>query len=260
MKNLQPYFPALFAVLFAVCCYPAQAQQFDWQYSARLPFNSPAFFVGGGISALATSHSAADFRAINPELGCGNYRSGSGFGWAVCANAEQWLDEDVAVGARVEYAANSGVFTTAAEPVPVKVRGESFQLHREFSLTASLSVVSLDCYGKWLIPETHFHIGAGLGFGVLSGSGFSQTESITAPEQFMAEIPYGEVDADGVSAVMLRPSLRIGYDAELARGLYATPVFSIGFPLTSAAAAAGWRFVSYSFGVQFQYGLVAVKF
>lgn len=236
------------------------AQMFDWQYSVRLPFNSPKLFVGGGAAAVYSIHSVQDFRAVNEEFRCGNYTSGTGVGFAIFGTGEYWYHGDVAVGGRIEYASVAGKFITQVPAVPFKLNGEVLELRREFALTTTFSTISIDGYIKWLLPGTHIHAGAGIAAGLTIGSQFSQSESITSPEEFAAEIQYGQSDAKNIAAISLCPSLRLGYDAEISRGVYATPFLTFGIPIIPASSASGWRFWTISAGVQMVFGVNNVYF
>jgi hypothetical protein len=251
----------IFGVIAAVSGVNAgTAQMFDWQYSVRLPFNSPKLFIGGGAAAIYGTHSVQDFRAVSEEFRCGNYTSGTGTGFAVFGAGEYWFREDVAFGGRIEYASVSGKFITQVPPVPFKRNGEVMELRREFALTTTLSTITFDAYAKWLVTGTHFHAGAGIAAGLRVGSQFSQSESIISPEEFAAEIQYGQADVQNIAALSLRPSLRLGYDAEISRGIYATPFVTLGMPLTSASSASGWRFWTLTVGVQVVFGVNSVYF
>lgn len=247
-------FIAVIFTSFSVAC----GQMFDWQYSVRLPFDIPKTFVGGGVAFIESRHSVADFREINEDLQCGNYRTGNGAGFSVFASGEHWYSGEAALGARLEFSQIRGKFTVAAEPIPFKLRGEIYELHREFALATSLSSISAEFYCKWLLGETHLHAGAALAAGILIGKKLEQTETVLAPEEFATIISYGESKSANIMTVSLRPSLRIGYDAELGRGLYATPYFSIGLPIIPASSSADWRIWTFSFGAQFNYGLQGI--
>lgn len=245
------------AVVGVPCC---SGQMFDWQYSVRLPFNSPKLFIGGGAAAVYGIHSVQDFRAVNEEFRCGNYTSGTGVGFAIFGAGEYWYQANAAVGGRIEFASIAGKFTTQVPAVPFKLNGEVLELRREFALSTKMSVISFEGYAKWLLPGTHIHAGAGMAMGLIIGHEFSQSESIISPEEYAAEIQYGQSDTENIAALSLRPSLRFGYDAEISRGIYATPFLSLGIPLTSASSASGWRFWTVSAGVQMTFGVNNVYF
>ncbi|MCZ2132574.1 MAG: hypothetical protein LC116_05175 [Bacteroidetes bacterium] len=236
----------------------AYGQMFDWQYSVRLPFDVPGTFVGGGASFLESLHSATNFGEIGEDLQCGDYRYGSGAGFSVFASGEHWHSGQAAIGARLEFSRNYGKFTSAAAPVPFKLHGEIYELRREFALAVSLSSISAEVYGKWLVGGTHLHVGVSIAAGITVGKRLEQTESVIAPEEFAMAISYGESQADNISALSLRPALRIGYDAELGRGLYATPFISMGVPVFATSGTAGWRIWTFALGAQFNYGILGV--
>ncbi len=253
------YFLLFFNVVLLTSIIDAKSQMFDWQYSVRLPFESPKMFIGGGVAFQKNWHSATNFREINEELHCGNYRSGAGSGVEIFASGEYWRIGESAIGFRLKYSQMHGVFDVPTDPTPFKLHGEILILRRNFILSTTQSFLSAEFYGKWLLDETHIFAGAGLGFNIALSNSFEQTESIISPEQFTAAIPYGKVEPANITNALIKPSLQIGYDAELARGIYASPYICIALPIFANSPAANWRVWTLSAGVQINYGLLAIS-
>ncbi|MFN8361512.1 MAG: hypothetical protein U0264_16510 [Candidatus Kapaibacterium sp.] len=244
------FLPALMA-LIALCLSPrASAQGFDWQYSSRLPSTYPRLFLGGNISGIYAFHTA-DIYALGEEYRCGDYKKGTETGLAVSVAGEYWQTGSMAFWGMVGFRTSAVRFTAQTQPEPFRLNGEEFALRREFAMDAHLQSIAGELGVKYRLGKTHFHTGAGLRAELALKTTAEQTETILTPVQFTQSILYGQTTLNGMRSFLLTPFITAGYDAEIGKGIYATPRLVLGLPLMSRASSVDWNTIDISGGVSF---------
>jgi hypothetical protein len=246
--NFMKFF--LFCILIICACSSASlAQGFNWHYSWRLPSAGPRFFAGAELSLL---HSAehGDFASYHPDIRCGRYADGSGTGWRAGLCSEYWIQGSTAITIALRYSHYSTLFTGTVEE-PIKLDGIPRRLIREFGLDIQRNELALFGGIKRRLPGSHFSIGAGAEFSVLLGRSARQKETILEPVEYTQSVEYGDPPLPEAPAIGILPCLRIGWDAEMGRGIYATPHLQIGYSLLSRALQPGgtWSAIQINAGI-----------
>lgn len=246
-KNSAVCFVLPFIVLI-FCAINVGAQGFDWQYSSRLPSGSPTLFWGGGAKVNYGFHSA-DIYTLGEEYRCGDYKLGKETGFSLALAGEYWETGALSVWGEAGYRFSSVTFSSIPESQPFKLGGVVYALSREFQMKAQFHAIELQAGIKWRFAPTHFHILAGVRGTLALKNTVEQTETILTPIEFTQAIQYGQTSLAGIRTFYLTPLLGIGYDAELGRGMYATPKVTIGLPLMSHSPVTSWESWDYSLGI-----------
>jgi hypothetical protein len=226
-----------------------RAQGFDWQYSARYPTSSQTQFIGASLSAGYALHQGSlpyIEQDLEQALACCTYERGTGIPLAFGITYEQWLPSDLAVYGVVGYRMMTASMTAPpTEPEPLS---DGRLLVTQYEYDATLHYLDLTGGIRYRFDGTHFTIGAGLRLQALAGSSATHVHRVLSPSDYSfttnppsreKEIPTtGVSDAAGFVAV---PFLSVGYDISIMRGVYLSPLITVGLPLMSTAATATWQ-------------------
>ncbi len=224
------------------------AQGFDWQYSSRLPSSSPTLFFGGTAKINYGFHKA-DIYELGDEYRCGDYKSGTETGFSACLASEYWQSGTLALWCEAGYRYSSVVFSSVTEPEPFKRDGVLYSLTREFEMKSMFHAIEVQGGIKWRFAPTHFHVLLGVRGTVALKSTVEQTETILTPVEYTQTIVYGQAPLSSMRILFITPVAGIGYDAELGRGIYATPKITVGLPLMSRSSVTSWTNWDYSAGI-----------
>jgi hypothetical protein len=236
-------------VLLLICSGEIAAQGFDWQYSSRLPSTSPTLFLGGSARVNYGFHTA-DTYFLGDEYRCGDYKSGKETGFSVGLAAEYWQTGVISIWCEAEYRNLSVIFSSTDEPQPFKLGGVVYSLSREFQMKSVFHAIETQGGIKWRFAPTHIHVFLGLRGTLSLKSTAEQTETILTPIEFTQTIRYGQTPLTGIRTLFITPLIGIGYDAELGRGIYATPTIRVGLPLMSYSSVTSWVNWDYSAGIK----------
>ncbi len=242
----------LIVFLFFNIVHLSNAQGFDWQYSPRLPFNTPTLFLGVNYNLNYLIHNGyIDLRVGNAY--CCTFNSGIGVGSGYGFQIENWQTGDIAIFGLINYITFPGKFKAFDRPLKLP-NGDEVIYEHEF--TSSLSYLMLDFGAKWRLLGTHIFVGGELKSGLLVGKSSKQIERIISPDYFtfndgsqLKEISDGIIT--DVNTFVISPGVRIGYDLNLGKGYYVSPTFNVGFPMINIAKAnsAEWLTWNFSFGI-----------
>ncbi len=211
-------------------------QGFDWQYSARLPFNSPKLFYGMNANfGLVSSKGTLTF--LEDKILCPKFKDGEGNNFAVGLNFEYWnKDNQSAYIGSINYLRNY-IDYKFLDFVPLS---NDIVAKYETKLALDYSTIVLSAGYKYRILESHFTIAASLDIGIHLTNDFVVKEKIlgppevppfsTNPPSYERNILNGEFNK--FTLFNLLPRLHLGYDMQLGLGKYVTPFVSIGLPIT----------------------------
>lgn len=231
------------------------AQGFDWQYSARLPFETPRFYWGFNTQFGLQSSNGRILFSEN-TIQCQNFEDAAGNNYSLGIQCEYWERQNrYTFRAALQYGFNT-ISSKSTDFIPY-----SSTLTAEFEnqLNISFSQINLKAGGKYRIAQTHLNIGANLALAFIVLNDFNITERIVGPPEippfagtsnpYEREILNGQIS----SFVPLRfyPEINIGYDIELGLGTYLEPTLTLAFPLTSMFSGAKVSNYSTSFGLKF---------
>lgn len=216
------------------------SQGFDWQYSPRLPFDTPVFFIGvNGNLSYNLHYGSIDF---TERYKCCTFTNGKGIGSIFGINAEYWQTPTIAITGSISYMTVPGNFEADGEPLPVYPSG-MYYYKNEFN--SNLSFVTAELDAKWRLFLTHFFVGAGIRIGVLVSNKSEFYEKIVSPpEAKFNDGTQRRTIANGVISdiqpFFFNPKLNFGYDLNLGLGTYTSIVFSTGFPIVNVSKDSKW--------------------
>lgn len=241
----------LFICILVCTTQDAQSQGFDWQYSSRLPSTYPRLFLGGSVSGIYGFHTA-DIYSLGEEYRCGDYKQGVETGISAAAVGEYWLPGSmVAFWGMIGLRTSTTRFTSLPPSEPFRRNGVEFELRREFAMDIYLKALLMEAGMKYRIGRTHAHLGIGFRTDLVLSTLAEQTETILTPVEFTQAIAYGEQRLTGMRTLLITPLLAAGYDAELGKGIYATPRITIGIPMISRSSVVSWSEIELTAGVSF---------
>ena len=249
---------SFYILTFIISCSLVYAQGFDWQYSARMPAESPVLFFGlAGEFNHMIHNGSLDF--VEADCHCGAFNTGSGEGYTAGIAGEYWIDGLTAFTFSGLYNYSPGKFTVQAEPLP---RVDGGVLLTEFDFDSKIAYLLLEPGIKYRIPGSHLHIGGGLQFGFLLTNSAVYKERIIGDENaplFPTNPPSKERILNGnisdLNNIILQPKIRLGYDLTYGLGMYATPNISIGIPILNTTKSSEWRRWTFSAGITVYWGL-----
>ncbi|MDQ1266692.1 MAG: hypothetical protein QG635_1844 [Bacteroidota bacterium] len=251
MRKLLAY---LFFIFFAGNAF---SQGFDWQYSARLPFEIPKYFIG--VTAdFDYYESVGNFNFAENEISCCRFRDGKGYGWSAGLAGERWLTGSLATFGNIKFEYIPSNFKIQVS-LP---RNDTTTYISEYEYQASHSFIDIILGLKYRIMQTHFHVGAAVKMQFLLIQDNQHLERIISPpeEYFPTNPPSQERQISKgqipeIRQFIFTPSVQLGYDLNLGLGTYSTPYFSVEFPVMDAISEGNWRRWAFSAGLRIYYGI-----
>ena len=241
-------------------CY---AQGFDWEYSARMPKYSSAWY--GGVSALYANDghtSNIDIlekaSAQYPEIICASLTSGSGNDLRVSLAGEYWFSAGMSLMLRAGYSARSAVFTAQS---PEALLFDGSILRTSYELSTKVHAICVEPAVKVCIPSTHLWGSVAVSAEFITGSQTTLSERVQTPSGFVftgttsRERLLTDRDRVGIRSVVINPVLSAGIDVDVAKDMYLSPSVCVGLPLMSYADWASWKTLSLGFRVTMVFAL-----
>lgn len=232
--------------------YSAIAQQFDWQYSSRLPMDYPTFFLGVNANIALISNSGNINFSEGEVMDCCSFSSGLGWSNDYGITAEYWRHGDLAFFAKVAYSMNDNTFTKQRQG-EIRI---SDTLFYENELISQTDYIQLEIGGRKKIFNSHFYIGAGIAFSYLLKNNNQIIERVLYPEYFpWKERVVSEGSISNLNKAYFYPTIHLGYDIDLWLGTYATTGIVIGIPVQNVTKDAEWRAWHFSFETSIRWGV-----
>lgn len=216
------------------------SQGFDWQYSPRLPFETPIFFVGlNGNLTYLMHFGSIDF---TESYKCCTFNRGEGIGSIFGINSEYWQTPTIAFTGSLSYMTSPGNFEADGEPLPVYPSGIYFYKN-EFN--SQLSYITLEIDVKWRLFLTHFFVGVGFRTGILVSNKSEFFEKIISPpEGRFNDGTQRRTIANGIISdiqpYFFTPKFNLGYDVNLGLGTYSSISISTGLPIINISKDSKW--------------------
>jgi hypothetical protein len=244
----------LLFIAFFTFSVPIFSQGFDWQWSARLPFETPRLYYGGNFQyGLSTVYGEISF--LEDKIQCQNFQNGNGNLLSFGLNAEYWEERNrFAYRATLQFDVNQFV-SKSKDFVPID---STIIAEYETALTQNFQKINVGIGGKYRIANTHFNIGADLFFSFLINNSFTVTEEIlgppevppfsTNPPSYKRDVLDGKINS--LNKVQIIPTVSIGYDLQLGLGTYIEPNISLQIPLFSVFSGATVTNSLVSFGLK----------
>ena len=242
-------------LIFFICSGKILSQGFDWQYSARLPFEVPNFFIGLDGSASMNINST-DFNICDNNIPCDTFNTGSGIGFSGGIKFEYWANFDVSY------------FTN----ISISYKTESFKNENLFYYLPEIGnkILEYEYIRKEYIPELEFgikyrmrfllpHLFSALSFNtgfIVSTEEELILRKVSTADWLAEEIHFKNFQALDLSSVIFTPHIKIGYDFNTGLGSFSSFYFDIGIPFQNRYSAGKWQTTTFSAGVSiFPFGL-----
>lgn len=237
-----------YIILLLISFIEINAQGFDWQYSARMPAESPRRFLGINLST-SYAENIGDINLSELKIPCCNFDNGSGMSLGFGVSGEYWLTGIEAVTIIAKYNYYSDNFNTDAEP-SYYVNDTMFT---NFDLNTKRHHLSLDFRYKYRLYESHFSISGGLIADILLAKSFKISENVISVNDAFNDGTTSRTVKNGTISSMnvfnISPEIAFSYDFTFGKGMYASPYIMISYPLISYAADRSWRSFNISLGI-----------
>ncbi len=245
-------------LVFITMCFSSigiSAQGFDWQYSARLPFETPNFYYGAKIG-FNSANINGKITFIENNIRCPKFDRGSEIDYYFDINIERWLEKNqIAILASLGYVYNNSKYSFVdLVPISNKITAEY-----ENKLNFLFSSINMSLGAKYRILQTHLHIGAAVEISANFAATYNVKEKIlgpievppfnTLPPSYEREVLAGKFYQ--IQPVVFSPKLELGYDLQLGLSKYITPVVSLSIPTMSIIKSDNVRKLAYSFGLRY---------
>ena len=238
------------------------SQGFDWEYSVRLPFHVPTFFVGPTVSYASISH-FNDQKVLEqisqnaPAYICAQFDKGHGSAMSFGAQAQWWVQPRTSVSVGLLWNSLSADFSADA-PAVVLTGGKI--LKTQYTLSTSIQYLRVEVRAKQRLLgmiSGQFALGTDLKI----SDATEQHEVVLEPSGYVfpgtstQDKLLSNKDLSGSRALVVLPGVGLSYDVDLGFGRYAEPYCSIEFPLMSYSAGATWSSLNYKVGISVLFGI-----
>lgn len=245
----------LLLTAIAIC---ASAQGFDWQYSARLPFESPVKFYGVELSSGYSTHFASlDYLEKGTSFTCCTYDRGTGMPYGVALSGDYWLTSDVSIQGALGITIRNVKFTSEPQNFPRVINSIVRTVTSEYVFNGSITYAGLQAAMRYRLLGTHLSVGGGLKLLLKLSETQTQIDRVIGPDDYFFEgnPPSKVEDLDATilndaSAFVIEPYVSVGYDLTIRRGMYLTPTVTIGGPVTSLSKTQQWRSLELGFSLR----------
>jgi hypothetical protein len=241
---------AWIGLLLIVYTLPVWSQGFDWEYSARMPFEIPTLYVGGIVSADVSFHSG-NIKSLERTFTCAEYGSGSGFAGGAGLSAEWWIQPKTAIQFSTMLRSSTVEFATPTMQLPLAT-GEF--LSERYSLSTNALYLSVVAAAKQRFLLPFAFVSAGVQLDSRVSSSISQKVEALEPTWFRyndtkstsKQLSNSEItELRQLTASLL---LSVGYDLDVGEGQYMLPALFVTLPMVSASPLTDWY--STTFGLR----------
>lgn len=230
------YLPTKF-LLAAVTVIQLAGQDFDWVLSYMKPFRVPRFY--GIVGVQGAIGEVADVGAVKEGgIVCAQYRNGAGFIVVLSGGGEWWVQPDASLGGCIGAGWVQSEHRAPGIVAPL-ITGET--LRTEYVLSTSRLAISVQATAKKRMFARYGWISVGVEGMLLFPTHMVQREQVLEPGwyRFNTSPPSQHVRiSDGIAmnvSMLLSIIGGIGYDIPIRQGMYCSPSFVVGLPLTLLA-------------------------
>ncbi len=231
------------------------AQNFDWQNSARMPFETPKYFIGLGGEYSSYLHKGS-FEFIEKNTPCCGYESGNGNGFNFGINALYFVEDDLSLIAGLQFKNEKGIFQTLTS----YPKSPNINITTQFQYTGVLNYISLESGLKQYILLDNFSISAGINFDILISDNSEHIEKIISPNNipfndgtYERNISLGKID--NLRTFLISPKISLGYDINLGIGTFANLNSFVNIPIFSNLNKENWKAWNFGFGIKIYKGI-----
>lgn len=238
-------------------CFKSFAQGFDWQYSARLPFDVPFLFIGLNTSSEINTISGK-FPFIEKEVKCTDFNDGDGFSWSLGLSSQYWIDALSAISLDLKYKFSSVSFKSNWELPRV-----DYTVRYQNEYSSNIDIINMSISYKKRIYNSHFAYGAGIDLDFILSNEAEHWEKILGPSD---EPPYpgnppsykrkiSDASIEDLNSLIVTPNLKFSYDLDLGLSTYSEIGFKYTPPIFNYLIDGRWRQSNYSFYINILRGI-----
>lgn len=222
------------------------SQDFNWQYSTRLPYKIPQFFLGLTAN-FDYNHNSGDFTFLSENIPCCNFKSGNGIGYNIGISSEYWILPRTAIFTSIIFNHINTLFLVASEPYPYR---DFEDLITEYEFNHSLSLILIEFGAKQRIVDKF-----GLSFAFkpqiyLNSSQEFTERNISQNNFFFDEKTYYNGEIPNLMRIIFNFDLKLTYDLNLGLGKYSEIFISGTFPLNNISVNQSWKIYHFSSGIK----------
>jgi hypothetical protein len=243
LKSFSKIFSACFVILIFSFSF-SFSQGFDWQYSSRMPYTIPDFFVGLNVGYGSVSE-IGDFNLKEDLIECCKFGSGDGKSYFFGITSEYWYDGYTSYNLGISYSASNSNFVIRSS---VPTRNGEFVT--DYGMNSTISYTNIDLGIKRRVFDTHFNYGGGLLTSILLSGNSAYTEQGISDNVPFEKRTISNGKIEELNGIVISPYIFAGYDADLGIGYYATPNISLSYNIISIVENDPWRRFSFSVGVK----------
>ncbi len=219
----------------------AFTQGFDWQYSARLPFNTPRFFIGLSGTADFTYSIATLPLLENDYRLCCNLGDGTGFSGALGLNFEYWPG-NYSIFLKVMYGYYRSGFSAQGEAYPIRGGGT---LISEYTVNTDMQRIILEPGARFRLFGSYFRLDCSLRSSIITKFTYDITDSeADIGETYNPRIP-------DYNQIFLQFNLGLSYDFSVGLGKYSSFGIYTALPVLGISRTNEW--LPISIGATFTY-------
>jgi hypothetical protein len=219
-----------------------KSQGFDWQYSARLPFETPVFFIGLTVGADYTYSFASLPLLEKGYRPCCDFKSGAGYSGAAGLNFEYWM-RDYSIFAKLMFGYFKSDFNENGIPYPMRYNG-SFQ--SKYNYTTYIRQFVIEPGVRYRLFDSFFSLNGSLRGAIIISDSYNQSDSKV--QHYDSKIP-------DLNKVYLQINLGFGYDFSTGLGKYSTINIYTGLPITGLSQKGSWYPMSIGLGFTYNNSL-----
>ncbi|MFH1049899.1 MAG: hypothetical protein V1779_03095 [bacterium] len=235
-------------MLFFISLLKVQSQGFDWQYSARLPFEVPQHFIGFDCSSGYKSISS-DFKICDQNIPCDTFNIGSAMVLSAGIKFEVWTSSDFSYFANLtlDYSKNSFKNENLFYYIPDI---GSKVLEYEYIRTEYVPEIEIGVKYRmrFLLPHLFTSVSVRAGY-IVNASEELILRKISEADWLDDEIHFTGFESLKLSQFLFEPHFKLGYDLNLGLGKYASVYIDLGLPLQNRLTEKSWHSTTVSAGV-----------
>jgi len=228
--------------------YTGYSQGFDWQYSARLPFEVPSFFIGlNGSGSYGFMN--GDFNICDNGIPCDTFTIGNAIGLSAGIKLEYWQSADIAYFSTIAFHYNQNSFKNENLYYYFPDAGTK-TLEYEYLRTEYIPEVEIGVKFRlrFLLPHLFSALSIKAGY-VANTSEELVLRKISEADWLADEIHFTGFEPLGLSKFVYSVNLKVGYDVNLGLGKFASIYLDLGLPLQNRYSFGTWEKTSLLAGV-----------
>lgn len=245
--------------LIIITALKSYAQGFDWQISARLPFEIPRLFGGVVVNSSKISYKGS-LNLTESFIECTKFESGIGSAFSFGFMMEYWQKANYALFFELKFLNAKGEMQALADSFPVLIKQIPRIVKVQNDVNFYYSYILAEFGVKYRLFETNLFAGLSFNFDLKTSSKYDLFEQVLSPPEYhfkdfsqRRKLFNGKISDLSVFAVS--PKFSLGYNAVLGIGIYATPQISFEFPLYNYSSQDRLRITTLSIGISILYGI-----